>query len=76
MLFKDITFYVTPSFLPQRLDTLTKYLTANGGEKSSIEEASHIIADSIRFEGRANVKKDAVVVSVSQVLEEFPLIVG
>ena len=65
MLFQDIKFYITPSFPPQRLDTLVGYLSSNGAEKSAIEDASHVIADSIRFEGSANVKEGAAVVSVS-----------
>lgn len=64
MLFADVKFHLTACFPPPRADALLKYLKANGAEKVPIEEASHIIADSIRFEGRANAKEDAAIVSV------------
>ena len=72
MLFSNIKFHLTPSFPPQRVDALTKFLTSNGAEKVAIEEASHIVADSLKFEGRASAKEGVVVVSVSIILVVFP----
>lgn len=65
MLFAGIKYFVTPSFPTQRQDELSKILDANGATSADIEEATHVIANTIKFEGMDNVLETARVVTVS-----------
>lgn len=65
MLFSDVSYYLSASLPAERITELKAVLEANGAQPVEIQEATHIITDTLSFEGHEVASKAAEVVSVS-----------
>jgi hypothetical protein len=66
MLFLQVKYYLSSSLPLERRNELSHVLDSNGAEKAnSLQEATHIITKSHRFEGWQDVGDHASVVTVS-----------
>lgn len=64
MIFSGVQYFVSPSFPNARQEELSRFLDANGGSGVAIEDATHIITNTLQFAGEALSKDDARVVTV------------
>ena len=64
-LFFDVKYYLTPTLSPNVIANVALTLSKNGGvAASSLADVTHIITNTIRFEGWRDAKKGAAVVTV------------
>lgn len=64
-LFSDVAYILSSSLSVVDQKQLSANLDANGATRSPLEDATHIITNSLEFEGWQNAPKNAEVVTVS-----------
>lgn len=64
MIFSSIKYFISPTYSVERQDELSKFLDANGASRANIEEASHIITNTLQFEGEPMAQEEARTVTV------------
>lgn len=64
MLFTDVKYAISSSFPDNRQIELEKVLDANGANKADLRQATHVVTDSLQFEGFEKVPPDTAIVSV------------
>lgn len=64
-LFSGVTYTLSSSLRVDDQNYLTANLDANGATQSSLEETTHIITDTLEFEGWQSAPKNAEIVTVS-----------
>jgi hypothetical protein len=65
VLFTGVTYILSSSLRPEDQKWLSAYLKENGATESSLEDATHIISDTLEFEGWQSAPENAEVVIVS-----------
>ena len=65
MLFTGVRYSISPSLPAQRQSELQKLLDANGATLVEVSDATHIVSNTLQFEGRESVSKDAQIITVS-----------
>lgn len=64
-LFSNVKYHLSSSLSPDEQTILTALLDANGATKDTIQNATHIITDSLEFDGWQSVGDEVEVVTVS-----------
>lgn len=64
MIFSGVQYFISPSLPNARQEELSKFLDANGGSGVAIEDATHIITNTLQFAGEALSRDDARIVTV------------
>lgn len=65
MLFSGVLYTIAESFPPYRRNELEKILDANGASKVDLMQATHVITNSMQFEGHETISSAVAIVSVS-----------
>ena len=64
-LFSDVAYTLSSSLRVDDQKHLSATLDANGATRSSLEDATHIVTDTLEFEGWQSAPKNAELVTVS-----------
>lgn len=64
-IFSDVAYTLSSSLRADDQKYLSEILDANGATRSSLKDATHIISDTLEFEGWRNAPEDGEVVTVS-----------
>lgn len=64
-IFSDVAYIVSSSLRVNDQEWLSGMLDANGATRSSLEDATHIISDTLEFEGWQSAPENAEIVTVS-----------
>lgn len=64
-IFSDVAYTLSSSLRTNDQEWLSDILDANGATRSALEDATHIISDTLEFEGWQSAPKNAEVVTVS-----------
>jgi len=65
-IFSGVAYTLSSSLRTNDQKDMSEILDANGATRSSLEDATHIISDTLEFEGWRNAPKNAEVVTVSR----------
>jgi hypothetical protein len=64
-IFSDVAYSISSSLRVNDQKGLSEFLDANGATRTSLEDATHIISDTMEFEGWQGAPENAEVVTVS-----------
>ena len=73
-IFDDVLYFVSLSLPLQRQFDLSNLLLANGATEASVDQATHIVTNTNRFEGWRRIKDNVAVVTEAWV--EKSLVLG
>ena len=62
-IFTDVLYFVSPSLPEERHLEVSELLLANGGLGSALNEATHVITNTNRFEGWQTVREGVAIVT-------------
>jgi hypothetical protein len=62
-IFNDVLYYLSQSLPPQRQQSLSTLLLANGAVQASLSKATHVVTNTRRFEGWQGVGQNVAVVT-------------
>ncbi|KAL5534878.1 hypothetical protein ACEPAG_1343 [Sanghuangporus baumii] len=63
MLFNGVRYSISPTLVPQRQIELSKLLDANGATLVDFPDATHVISNTLQFDGRELVSKDVQIIT-------------
>ena len=64
MIFTGVKYFISPSLSVGRRDELSNFLDANGGSSVPVQDASHVITDTLQFDGEADAPEDVKITTV------------
>ena len=64
-IFSGVAYTLSSSLRASDQESLSEFLDANGAARSTVEDATHIISDTLEFEGWQSAPENAEVVTVS-----------